>query len=114
MAMAIPTTTLKQPDRTDSPARLTRKEQELLAFLKRHAGKCLPRDVILREVWGYREGVRSRTLDVHVQRLRKKLGPEQAARILTVFRKGYLWAPDPEFMEGILEAEPERPIGERG
>jgi DNA-binding response OmpR family regulator len=43
-------------------------------------------------VWGYREGVRSRTLDVHVQRLRKKLGPAEGAKILTVFRGGYLWA----------------------
>ena len=74
--------------------RLTRKERDLLAFLRDNAGKCLSRDLLLRKVWGYREGVKSRTLDVHVQRLRKKLGPEEGARILTVFRGGYLWSPD--------------------
>jgi DNA-binding response OmpR family regulator len=47
----------------------------------------------LQEVWGYREGVKSRTLDVHVQRLRKKLGPDQGSRILTVFKSGYVWSP---------------------
>ncbi len=45
----------------------------------------------MREVWGYQEGVRSRTLDVHIQRLRKKLGPEKGRCIVTVFRGGYLW-----------------------
>lgn len=65
-----------------------------MEFLKRHPGRCLSRELILERVWGYREGVKSRTLDVHVQRLRKKLGPVEGARILTVFRKGYLWSPD--------------------
>ena len=64
---------------------LTRKERDLLAFLRQNAGRCLSRDVLLRQVWGYREGVKSRTLDVHVQRLRKKLGPEEGSHIL---RKG--------------------------
>lgn len=84
------------PPTTTDPnldARLTRKERDLLRFLKLNAGRCLSRDVLLRHVWGYREGVKSRTLDVHVQRLRKKLGPEEGARILTVFRGGYLWTP---------------------
>ena len=71
--------------------RLTRKERELLAFLKQNAGRCLSRRTLMREVWGYQEGVKSRTLDVHIQRLRKKLGPEKGRRIVTVFRGGYLW-----------------------
>lgn len=71
---------------------LTRKERDLLAFLRQNAGKCVSRDILLKQVWGYREGVKSRTLDVHVQRLRKKLGPEEGSRILTVFRGGYLWS----------------------
>ena len=75
--------------------RLTRKENDLLEYLRRNAGKCLPRDVLLREVWGYRSGVKSRTLDVHVQRLRKKLPPEVGSRILTVFRGGYVWSASP-------------------
>ncbi len=72
--------------------RLTRKERALLMFLRENAGRCLSREVLLRQVWGYRDGVKSRTLDVHVQRLRKKLGPDQGAKILTVFRGGYLWS----------------------
>ncbi len=72
--------------------RLTRKERDLLEFLRQNAGKCLSREVLLKQVWGYRDGVKSRTLDVHVQRLRKKLGPKEGARILTVFRGGYLWS----------------------
>ena len=82
------------PMNGSNPIRLTRKERDLLAFLRQNAGKCLSRDLLLKHVWGYREGVKSRTLDVHVQRLRKKLGPEQGARILTVFRGGYLWSPE--------------------
>lgn len=87
-----PTTSIEEPDKTS----LTRKEKDLLAYLKQNEGKCLPRELLLREVWGYQDGVRSRTLDVHVQRLRKKLGPEEGARILTVFKSGYVWTPAPE------------------
>ena len=79
--------------------RLTRKEQDLLAFLKQNAGRCLSREMLLKQVWGYRDGVKSRTLDVHIQRLRKKLGPDEGSHILTVFRGGYLWAVDGEKLE---------------
>lgn len=71
---------------------LTRKERELLNYLRDNAGKCLSREQLLHDVWGYRDGVKSRTLDVHVQRLRCKLGPVEGSKILTVFRGGYLWA----------------------
>ncbi len=90
MASAIP---YPQTDGTNinKKVHLTRKERDLLTFLRQNAGKCLSRDTLLQHVWGYREGVKSRTLDVHIQRLRKKLGPEEGSRILTVFRGGYLW-----------------------
>jgi len=71
---------------------LTKKERDLLQYLRNNAGKCLSREQLLHDVWGYRNGVRSRTLDVHVQRLRRKLGPVEGSKILTVFRGGYLWA----------------------
>jgi len=71
---------------------LTRKERDLLQYLRNNAGKCLSRERLLHDVWGYRNGVKSRTLDVHVQRLRRKLGPQEGSKILTVFRGGYLWA----------------------
>jgi len=68
--------------------RLTRKEAALLELLRRNAGRCLSREYLLATVWGYRDGTRTRTLDVHIQRLRRKLG---ADRIVTVLRAGYLW-----------------------
>jgi DNA-binding response OmpR family regulator len=73
---------------------LTKKESELLTILRQHAGNCLSRDYLLSTIWGYTGGVRTRTLDVHVQRLRRKvrlfnLGGE----IQTVLRHGYCWVP---------------------
>ncbi len=75
----------------DRKARLTRKEAELLDLLRRHAGQVLTRDYLLQSVWRYEAGTRTRTLDVHIQRLRRKLAPEDARRILTIFRTGYCW-----------------------
>ncbi len=77
-----------------APAKLTRKESQLLGVLQQNAGRCLSRPYLLETVWGYRNGTKTRTLDVHVQRLRRKLGPEAAARILTVLRSGYAWLED--------------------
>jgi DNA-binding response OmpR family regulator len=78
----------------DAPARLTRKEAQLLALLRQNAGQCLSREYLLSTVWGYQNGTRTRTLDVHIQRLRRKLGAEGAARIMTVLRTGYAWQND--------------------
>jgi len=76
---------------TDWPPGLTRKEALLLEVLRKHSGQCLSRDYLLRTVWGYREGVKTRTVDVHIQRLRRKLGPDGLRRIQTIFRGGYAW-----------------------
>ena len=73
--------------------RLTRLEAALLLCLRQNPGKCLSRQFLLENVWGYRDGVRSRTLDVHIRRLRCKLGPEGHLRIKTIFRDGYCWQP---------------------
>jgi DNA-binding response OmpR family regulator len=72
---------------------LTRKEYELLALLAQNAGEIVPRDTLLRLVWGYQEGVRTRTLDVHVRRLRKKLAPLSGQYIETIFGVGYRFQP---------------------
>jgi len=72
---------------------LTRKECALLRLLMDNAGRCVRRDVLLQQVWGYQASTRTRTLDVHIQRLRKKLGPA-AVQILTVVRSGYMWRKD--------------------
>ena len=63
---------------------LNKKEFELLKYFMQHAGKVLPRDVILLEVWGYEQG-ETRTLDNHISRLRK-LG---ITNLETVFGIGY-------------------------
>ena len=63
---------------------LNKKEFELLKYFMQHAGKVLPRDVILLEVWGYEQG-ETRTLDNHISRLRK-LG---ITTLETVFCIGY-------------------------
>jgi DNA-binding response OmpR family regulator len=75
------------------PVRLTRKEYELFALLVQNAGEIIPRDVLLERVWGYSKEVRTRTLDVHIRRLRKKLLPYGDRYIETVFGVGYRFQP---------------------
>jgi two-component system phosphate regulon response regulator PhoB len=58
------------------PLDLTLIEFKLLHLLASHKGDVIERDVILKDVWGYTEQVRTRTLDTHVKRLREKLGAE--------------------------------------
>lgn len=70
--------------------RLTRKERELLALLGQYPGRVVPRKFILKNVWGYSEEAQTRTVDVHIRRLRKKLEAEPSLRIHTVFRQGYV------------------------
>jgi len=78
-----------------APVRLTRKEAQLLALLRQNAGQCLSREFLLATIWGYQNGTRTRTLDVHIQRLRRKLGADGATRIVTVLRTGYAWQSEP-------------------
>ena len=73
---------------------LTRKEFELLAVLVENAGHILPRETLLLSIWGYNKEIRTRTLDVHVRRLRKKLGQPKAGWIETVFAVGYRFRAD--------------------
>ena len=80
---------------TDDSERLTRKERELLSLLMQNPGRCISRETLLRTVWKYSEGARTRTVDVHVQRLRRKLGANASA-IKTIVRLGYCWFPEPE------------------
>src|SRR3954464_1687544 len=72
---------------------LTRKEYELLSLLVQHAGEIIPRDALLMQVWGYSAEIRTRTLDVHVRRLRKKLGGYAEQYIETIFGIGYRFQP---------------------
>lgn len=75
----------------DEPLDLTYLEYALLAFLVTHPGRTYSRDALLRRVWGFDYYGGSRTVDVHVRRVRAKLGPELAQRLETVRGVGYLW-----------------------
>jgi DNA-binding response OmpR family regulator len=72
---------------------LTFKEFELLKFLAQHPGRVFTRAQLLQEVWGYDYFGGTRTVDVHVRRLRAKLGPEHEALIGTVRNVGYKFVP---------------------
>ena len=72
---------------------LTRKEYELLSLLVHHAGEIIPREALLLRVWGYNSEIRTRTLDVHIRRLRKKLGNYADRYIETIFGIGYRFQP---------------------
>jgi DNA-binding response OmpR family regulator len=75
------------------PVDLTRKEYDLLAFLIQNAGELVTREALLLCVWGYSNQIRTRTLDVHIRRLRKKLGENRGASIETIFSVGYRFQP---------------------
>ena len=68
---------------------LTFKEFELVKFLAQHPGRVFTRQQLLQEVWGYDYFGGTRTVDVHVRRLRAKLGPEHETLIGTVRNVGY-------------------------
>ena len=71
------------------PLDLTFMEYELLKFLAQSAGKVFTREMLLSRVWGYEYYGGARTVDVHVRRLRAKLGEEHANLIQTVRSVGY-------------------------
>jgi DNA-binding response OmpR family regulator len=74
---------------------LTYKEFELLKFLAQHAGRVFSRAQLLQEVWGYDYFGGTRTVDVHVRRLRAKLGSEYEVLIGTVRNVGYKFVKQP-------------------
>lgn len=81
---------------------LTFKEFELLKYLAQHPGRVFTRAQLLQEVWGYDYFGGTRTVDVHVRRLRAKLGPEHESLIGTVRNVGYRFV-TPEKVERAAE-----------
>ncbi|MGN6252656.1 MAG: winged helix-turn-helix transcriptional regulator [Marmoricola sp.] len=81
---------------------LTFKEFELLKYLAQHPGRVFTREQLLQEVWGYDYFGGTRTVDVHVRRLRAKLGPDHEALIGTVRNVGYRFVLPPK------DTEPQR------
>jgi DNA-binding response OmpR family regulator len=73
---------------------LTYKEFELLKYLVQHPGRVFTRSQLLQEVWGYDYFGGTRTVDVHVRRLRAKLGTEYEVLIGTVRNVGYRYVPE--------------------
>jgi DNA-binding response OmpR family regulator len=77
-----------------APVRLTRREFELLQFLVENKNRVLSRDRLLERVWGYDRFVETRSVDVHVGRLRAKLGAA-GQQIETVVGLGYRFIDTP-------------------
>jgi DNA-binding response OmpR family regulator len=82
---------------------LTFKEFELLKYLAQHPGRVFTRDQLLREVWGYDYFGGTRTVDVHVRRLRAKLGTDHEGLIGTVRNVGYRFVVPPRETSSELE-----------
>lgn len=78
----------RQASLNGAPLLLTRLEFELLAYLMRHGDRAFKREELLEAVWNYPQGVETRTLDKHVETLRRKLGAHSGA-IQTVHGVGY-------------------------
>jgi two-component system response regulator RegX3 len=78
-----------------TPVHLTRKEFEVLELLMRNAGRVLPRDTLMDNVWGADYYGDTRTLDVHIKRLRAKceIDPHSPDHLLTVRGIGYKFVP---------------------
>jgi hypothetical protein len=74
-------------------AGLVYQEFELLRYLVANAGRALSREQIFRSVWGEEPYEGSRTVDIHVHRIRRKLGPAHGCRVVTVRRVGYRYEP---------------------
>jgi DNA-binding response OmpR family regulator len=95
------------------PLDLTYKEFELLKFLAQHPGRVFTRDQMLREVWGYDYFGGTRTVDVHVRRLRAKLGSEYESMIGTVRQVGYKFVvPSARGIDRTPGADPELDVAD--
>ena len=83
---------------------LTYKEFELLKFLAQHPGRVFSRAQLLQEVWGYDYFGGTRTVDVHVRRLRAKLGSDHESLIGTIRNVGYRFVAErPRELEAVTE-----------
>lgn len=71
------------------PLEMPPKEIELLYFLASHSGKVFTRDQLLEQVWGFSFYGDSRTVDVHVKRIREKIGEDHQWQLRTVWGVGY-------------------------
>ncbi len=79
----------------EDPVKLTDKDYELASYLFQNVGKLMSRAHLLEKVWGIMTPIESRTVDVHISRIRRSLQirPEQGYRIKTVYQHGYRLEP---------------------
>lgn len=75
----------------DKPVDLTLMEYSLLSFLATHPSRAYSRETLLHRVWGFEYCGGTRTVDVHIRRVRSKVGPQVASHIATVRGVGYLF-----------------------
>ena len=75
----------------DKPVDLTLMEYSLLSFLATHPSRAYSRETLLHRVWGFEYCGGTRTVDVHIRRVRSKVGPQVANHIVTVRGVGYLF-----------------------
>ncbi len=89
-----PSTKMLVEAESEKKVKLTEMEAAVLKYLCRSGGKMVPRQTLLNDVWGYKSGVTTHTLETHVYRLRQKIeeDPSKAAILLTV-PGGYRLAP---------------------
>ncbi len=75
----------------DKPVKVTQKDFDLAVHLLSNMGKVLSREFLLKSVWGVEAGLNTRTVDVHVSRLRRslKINPDMGYRIKTIYQHGY-------------------------
>ncbi len=85
--------------------KLTRKEFDLLSLLVSQAGRTVPHALLLDQVWGYKAGTRTRTLDVHICRVRRKLAPAGRDYIETIFGVGARFQAGKEPLEASSAAQ---------
>nr|WP_274380688.1 response regulator transcription factor [Alloalcanivorax marinus] len=79
----------------EEPIKLTDKDYELACYLFQNVGKLMSRAHLLEKVWGIMTPIESRTVDVHISRIRRSLQirPERGYRIKTVYQHGYRLEP---------------------
>ncbi len=78
-----------------APVKLTDKDFELASYLFQNVGKLMSRSHLLEKVWGIMSAIESRTVDVHISRIRRSLEirPERGYRIKTIYQHGYRLEP---------------------
>jgi DNA-binding response OmpR family regulator len=86
--------------------KLTLKEFTLLKFLIQNPGRVFSRDKLLDIVWGYQRFGKTRTVDVHVRRIRQKLGLGSDEYIQTIISVGYQFKPQNHELPTPLNAQP--------